>query len=290
MNRHLGSTDENRVQQGLQQQPRWGSPNALPTRPRARAQSLNRQGKQRHSGYMTEAAQPSGLDSAASDEQAYHMSISLGIGHPSKPLVSRVSLDTLIGHADRAAPQGSAPFQQPAHFHTSLDELMAQGIIQDSLEAPSPNHAAENQAAGHHRRPSHRELKQLQHSGSAKHPQQLSGGLRISGSAKYNRQVSGQAQRHDSQDWDLDSAKQGGEDESGAAALAARAMTNFASPTRSSEAKMKQRSLNGTPSRSRGSASDVPMSQAQDQGQVGPADGADTGEGTRGAPLTSTFR
>ena len=270
--------DQNLMKQGsLQQRPRWGSHNALPSRPHSRAVSSGLASRRQNlqSSHLLQATHHSRLNSAAIDEQSWHHSSNLAMTHPSKPLHTHISLDSLVSHADGASPaqpwsRGTSELhlsvQQPARFHTSLHDLMAQGIIHDDQTPPVPE-----QAAAKSRQLSHSRSSQIQQ-GSA---------------ARYARQISAPPQRHGlhaPDDWESASAKQG-EGEDGRASTAGRSMPSFASPTRSSAAKQQQqRSLHNTSSRSRRVASSTALA-----GAVSPAVGSSQA-GDPSAPLMSTFR
>ena len=241
----------------IENRPRWGSPSALPSRPsgRAAARSLSRARQQ-----------PQGLNDAP--------------GQTVQPLHTHISLHSLVA-SPKAAVAG-----HPRQFHTSLDELMADQIIQDQAESKAP--IWQEDTDSRHSRSSPQGSQQAQNSHMA---------TRVD-SQRSSQHT--QSQRHASQDWDLDSAKQGGEEESGVASAAARAMPSFASPTRSSEAKMKQRSLRVVPSKGRrrysaGSSSvdaDLFRTQSSHRHESGAnALSAEAVEDSVSAePLTSTFR
>ena len=233
--------------QSLQERPRWGSRNALPfrTQGRAFADGPARQGQRQQSSFLPESAHHSRLKSADTDEQLCQESGGVdvcqpGNSHPKKPLHCHVSLDSLIGHADRASPERPSvqPPQQPNSFRASIDERTADRIIQDDLL-----------------------------------PKQVS---------------SGQLQHQSSQEWSLDSAKQSGEIDSGAVIVPEQNLPSFLSPTRSSEAKARQRSLTSTLSRSRHVATNAAAARGV-HGQRVAGQGVSE-ESTRSAPLTSTFR
>jgi len=263
-------------QSSLQQRPRWGSPNALPSRPHSKAVSSGLASRRQNlqSSHLLQASHHSRLNSAAIDEQSWQHPGNLAMTHPSKPLHTHISLDSLVSHADRASPaqpwsRGTSELhlsvQQPACFHTSLHDLMAQGIIHDDQEPPVPA-----QPAAKSRQLSHSRSSQIQQ-GSA---------------ARYARQLSAPPQRHGlhaPSDWESASAKQG-EGELGRASTAGRSMPSFASPTRSSAAKQQQRSLHDTSSRSRRGASSTALAGALSS-TVGSSQAGDPP-----APLMSTFR
>ncbi len=261
----------------MKQRPRWGSPNALPSRPHSRAGSSGLASRRQNlqSSHLLQATHHSRLNSAAIDEQSWYHPGNLAMTHPSKPLHTHISLDSLVSHADGASPaqpwsRGASELplsaQQPARFHTSLHDLMAQGIIHDDHTSPVPE-----QPAAKSRQLSHSRSSQIQQ-GSA---------------ARYARQLSAPPQRHGlhaPDDWESASAKQG-EGEDGRASTAGRCMPSFASPTRSSAAKQQQqRSLHNASSRSRQVAGSTAVA-----GAVSPAAGSSQA-GDPPPPLMSTFR
>lgn len=262
-----------------QARPRWGSRSALPSRPhsRADANTLDVRQQSSQSSHLPQAARHSGIDSTAGEEQSRWTSGSLGMSQPNKPLHTHVSLDSLAGHADLLLPaqawSRAVPEQLlPACFHTSLDELMTQGIIQDEWAALAPK-----QPTVSHRSLNHSRSSQQHHSSSA----------------RYARQISVPSQRQAPHDWNLDSADssgRGGEEELGAASAAAHTVPSFASPTRSSAAKMQQRSLYDSPSRSRRGASSASLAGTSSRAMGMSQASGDTSAGNRPAPLTSTFR
>ncbi len=279
MNSHFA--DQNMMKQGsLQQRPRWGSPNALPSRPHSRAVSSGLASRRQNlqSSHLLQATHHSRLNSAAIDEQSWHRSGNLAMTHPGKPLHTHISLDSLVSHADRASPtqpwsRGTSelhlPAQQPARFHTSLHDLMAQGIIHDDHTPPVPEQPAA-------------QPRQLSHSRSSQ--------IQQGSSSRYARQLSAPPQRHGlhaPHDWESASAKQG-EGEDGRASTAGRSRPSFASPTRSSAAKQQQqqqqRSLHNTSSRSRRGAGSTAVA-----GAASPAVGSSQAGGPS-APLMSIFR
>ena len=272
-----GKMNSHFADHNLMKRPRWGSPNALPSCPHSRPLSSGLASRRQNlqSSHLLQATHHSRLNSAAIDAQSSHHSGNLSMTHPSKPLHTHISLNTLVSHADRASPaqpwsRGTSelhlPVQQPARFHTSLHDLMAQGIIPDDQNPPVPE-----QPAGKSRQLSHSRSSQIQQ-GSA---------------ARYARQLSAPPQRHGlhaPDDWESASAKQG-EGEDGRASTAGRSMPSFASPTRSSAAKQQQqRSLHDTSSRSRRGASSTALA-----GAASPAVGSSQA-GDPPAPLMSTFR
>ena len=262
-----------------QERPRWGSRHALPSRPHSRtdANTLDDRHQSSQSSHFSQAARHSGITSTAGEEQSQWTAGNLGMSQPSKPLHTRVSLDSLAGHADMLLPaqawSRTIPEQPlPACFHTSLDELMTQGLAQDDWEALAPK-----QPTVSHRSLNHSRSSQQRHSSSA----------------RYARQVSAPAQRHAPHDWSLDLAHNSGhgeEEELGAASAAAHAVPSFASPTRSSAAKMQQRSLYDSPSRSRRGASFSSLAGTASRAVGTSQASGDMPASNRPAPLTSTFR
>ena len=267
--------DQNLMKQsGIQQRPRWGSPNALPSRPHSRPGSSGVASRRQklQSSHLLQATHHSRLNSAAIDEQSWHRSGNLAMTHPSKPLYTRISLDSLVSHADRASPaqpwsRGTAELplsvQQPARFHTSLHDLIGQGIIHDDQSPPVPEPPAATS-------------RQLSHSRSSQ--------IQQGSTTRYARQPSAPPQRHGlhaPHDWESASAEQG-EREDGRAYTAGRCMHTFASPTRSSAAKQQQRSLHNALSRSRRGTSSTALAEF-------PAVGSNQA-GHPPAPLLSTFR
>ena len=257
--------------QRLQERPRWGSRNALPfrTQGRAFADGPARQGQRQQSSFLSQSAHHSRLKSADTDEQLCQESGGVdvcqpGNSHPKKPLHCHVSLDSLIGHAERASPERPSvqPPHQPNSFRASIDERTADRIIQDDL-LPKQVSVSQGQLD---LRPSNR----------------------LGNNARYGEQDSAQLQPQSSQEWSLDSAKQSGEIDSGAVIVSEQNLPSFLSPTRSSEAKARQRSLTSTLSRSRHVATNAAAARGV-HGQ-GVAGQGVSEEGTRSAPLTSTFR
>ena len=265
-------------QSSLQQRPRWGSPNALPSRPHSRAGSSGLASRRQNlqSSHLLQAIHHSRLNSAAIDEQSWHRSGDLAMTHPSQPLHTHISLDSLVSHADRASPaqpwsRGTSELplsvQQPARFHTSLHDLMAQGIIHDDQTPPVPE-----QPAAKSRQLSHSRSSQIQHGSTTRYAQQLSAPPQRHG-------------LHAPDEWESASGKQD-EGEDGRASTAGHCMPSFASPTRSSAAKQQQqqRSLHNASSRGRRGASSRALG-----GAVSPAVGSGQ-VGDPPAPLMSTFR
>ncbi|KAL0032035.1 hypothetical protein WJX77_001643 [Trebouxia sp. C0004] len=275
MNSHFH--DQNLMKQSsLQQRPHWGSPNALPSGPHSRAVSscLISRRQNLQSSRLLQATHRSRLNSAATDEQSWHHPGNLPMTHPSKPLHTHISLDDLVSHADRGLPaqpwsrdtsELHLSVQQPARFHTSLHDLMAQGMIHNDQEPPMPEQPAAKS-------------RQLNHSKSSQ--------IQQGSAARYTRQLSAPPQHHGlhaPDDWESASAKQG-ERGDGRDSIAGRSMSSFASPTRSSAAKQQQRSLHKTSSRSRQGASSNALA-----GAASPAVGSSQAGGPP-APFMSTFR
>ena len=256
----------------VQGRPRWGSPNALPSRPQPHSHSLSRphqqhqHQQQQQSSYLSQGAQP---------------------------LYTHVSLDSLV-----LSPRTDAtPMAQPKSFHTSLSELMAHRTFD--------NEPDEQQNQIHLAEPSWPEdsvTSSVMRSNQPGFPQAREGHqVILAGTDSRSSDQQAPPQQHAPQDWDLDLAKQGEEEVTGAASAAVRAAPSFASPTQSSEAKMKQRSLKATLSGSRGRRSanstsvDADMSVTRlghrHQAAIG-AVSKDKGlQGVKhAAPLTSTFR
>lgn len=264
-------------QSSLQQRPRQGSPSALPSRPHSRAVSSGLASRRQNlqSSHLLQATHHSSLNSAAIDEQSWHHSGNLAMSHPSKPLHTHISLDSLVSHADGASPAQpwsrgtsalSLTVQQPARFHTSLHELMAQGIIHGDQNPSVPEQPAAKS-------------RQLSHSRSSQTQQ--------GDTTRYARQLSAPPQRrglHAPDDWESASAKQS-EGEDGRTSTAGRSMPSFASPTRSSAAKQQhQRSLHNASSRGRRGASSSALAGAASSA-VGSSQAGDLP-----GPLMSTFR
>ncbi|KAL0021454.1 hypothetical protein WJX79_002812 [Trebouxia sp. C0005] len=160
----------------------------------------------------------------------------------------------------------SLTVQQPARFHTSLHELMAQGIIHGDQNPSVPEQPAAKS-------------RQLSHSRSSQTQQ--------GDTTRYARQLSAPPQRrglHAPDDWESASAKQS-EGEDGRTSTAGRSMPSFASPTRSSAAKQQhQRSLHNASSRGRRGASSSALAGAASSA-VGSSQAGDLP-----GPLMSTFR
>lgn len=251
-----GALGEHRLAQSVtfENRPRWGSPRAtaLPSCPPGRAVACSllrpRQQQQDASGQTVQ------------------------------PLRTHISLHSLVTSSNTAVAD------QPRRFHTSLDELMADQILQDQADSKASIWREETDS------------RQL--SSSNQGSQQAGDGHMATRGVSQRSSQPASPQQQSSQDWDLDSAKQGGEEESGAAFAAARALPSFASPTRSSEAKMKQRSLQPSKGRSRYSAAstfagaELSRSQSRHRQEtvVNAVSKEAVEEGASAEPLTSTFR
>ena len=213
---------------------RWGSPSAKPFGPQGRAVARS---------------------TSRARQQQQQLESHDSLRQMTQPLHTHISLDSLMISPTPAAAD------RTERFRTSQDGFVAQALIRDELDHDQLSQH-DCQAPGLHKDDRLRQA-QCSHQGtwvSGNSHTNVGGDIRgVKRGSRGGPSQQVPPQQPALHEWGVDSAKESNKEEDGAASTAARAMPNFASPTRSSEAKAQhaQHSLNAFPStrsRSRQSA------------------------------------
>ncbi|KAL3161872.1 hypothetical protein ABBQ38_008961 [Trebouxia sp. C0009 RCD-2024] len=258
--------------------PRWGSPSPMPSGPQGRA--VARSLSALPPGPQGRAVSRSPSRAAGQQLQSSYDTS----GQMTQPLRTHISLDSLMINPGPAADQ--------------QDQFPAQSLIQvEPDHRPFIQHDGSRASAWHgDDRVRHQRSLVMQNGHANDRGPDRRGSEGVPCQPPPTQQPALHARGQDP-------AKKNGEEEAGAGFGAARAVPNFASPTRSSEAKAQQRSLHAVPfktSRSRQSAGSItdtdalPLRKASEGSHQAAGWGGASAEGGQtpgsAAPLTSTFR